>query len=290
MGDGRFVLELAKQSDLRIYCADWDEYKVAAARKLLDRAGLYGTRVTVHHVASQDPALSRLLRQPDRGRSAGGRPAGLRSRGTAPRAASLRRHGISDFVARRRSGGRSAARSFRKAAPRPRGENRARQAARRGPVDAPLRRCGQQRLVGRPARPCAAEGALVRQAGAGRDDEPPLARHGPACSSTGGCLSWGSTTWWPWTPTTAASCGPANCPRWPGGSSISGAARWSATRRTCMLPPATSACGSTPPRRACGRLTASPWPARDSTFPPRKLSIWTPWARSRSATRRRPCC
>ena len=51
--DSRFVLELAKQSDLRIYWANWDECRVAAARKLLDRAGLYGTRVTVHHVASR---------------------------------------------------------------------------------------------------------------------------------------------------------------------------------------------------------------------------------------------
>ena len=255
VGDGQLAIELAKQSDLRIYCAEADENKVAAARKLLDRAGLYGTRVTVHHVASQDPALSRLLRQLDRGRSAGAGP-------LACAAEELHRvlrpcGGTAYLISA--AGGGAVADPRRRVAGNPlfdhrRGEDRPRQAARRGPVDAPLRRCGQQRLLGRPARPCAAEGAMVRQAGAGHDDEPPLARHGPACSSTGGCSSWGSTTWWPWTPTTAANCGPATCPRWPGGSSISGAARWSAMRKTCTLPPATCACGSTPPAARAAAL------------------------------------
>ena len=50
VGDGSFAMALAKRSNLRIYCADPDEKKVAAARKLLAGAGLYGTRVTVHHI------------------------------------------------------------------------------------------------------------------------------------------------------------------------------------------------------------------------------------------------
>lgn len=53
-GDGRLVLELARHSRLRIYCADGDKAKVAAARKLLTDADLYGDRVTVHHIAGPD--------------------------------------------------------------------------------------------------------------------------------------------------------------------------------------------------------------------------------------------
>ncbi len=52
VGDGGLALELARQSDLRIYCAEPDAEKAAAARRRLDDAGLYGARVTVHHVES----------------------------------------------------------------------------------------------------------------------------------------------------------------------------------------------------------------------------------------------
>ncbi|GAH38189.1 unnamed protein product, partial [marine sediment metagenome] len=47
-GDGRLAYDLAKRSDLNIYCIEPDAEKVAAARKALDAAGLYGVRVTVH--------------------------------------------------------------------------------------------------------------------------------------------------------------------------------------------------------------------------------------------------
>ncbi|HUT10333.1 MAG TPA: PQQ-binding-like beta-propeller repeat protein, partial [Thermoguttaceae bacterium] len=53
VGDGRLAYELARQSELRIYCAETNESKVAAARKLLSAAGLYGTRVTVHHIDTE---------------------------------------------------------------------------------------------------------------------------------------------------------------------------------------------------------------------------------------------
>ena len=45
---GRLAYELARQSDLTIYCLEPDAEKVAAARKALNTAGLYGSRVTVH--------------------------------------------------------------------------------------------------------------------------------------------------------------------------------------------------------------------------------------------------
>lgn len=46
-GDGRLAFELAKRTELKIYCLEPDADKVAAARKALDAAGLYGVRVTV---------------------------------------------------------------------------------------------------------------------------------------------------------------------------------------------------------------------------------------------------
>jgi outer membrane protein assembly factor BamB len=52
-GDGRLALELAKRTNLQIYAVEADVKKVAVARKLLSDAGLYGSRVTVHHA---DPA------------------------------------------------------------------------------------------------------------------------------------------------------------------------------------------------------------------------------------------
>ncbi|MCE5328699.1 MAG: PQQ-binding-like beta-propeller repeat protein [Planctomycetaceae bacterium] len=53
-GDGSLAVELAYQSKLMIYCAEPDEKKVAAAREKLSAAGLYGTRVAVHHVPAGD--------------------------------------------------------------------------------------------------------------------------------------------------------------------------------------------------------------------------------------------
>lgn len=52
-GDGRLALELARRTELQICGLAEDAAHVQAARKLLDQAGLYGTRVTIHHA---DPA------------------------------------------------------------------------------------------------------------------------------------------------------------------------------------------------------------------------------------------
>ncbi len=49
-GDGQLAYELARRSELRIYAVDDDAASVAEARRRLRAAGLYGTRVTVHHV------------------------------------------------------------------------------------------------------------------------------------------------------------------------------------------------------------------------------------------------
>jgi len=46
-GKGQLSYELAKLTDLNIYAVESDPAKAAKARKLLDEAGLYGTRVTV---------------------------------------------------------------------------------------------------------------------------------------------------------------------------------------------------------------------------------------------------
>jgi outer membrane protein assembly factor BamB len=54
-GDGRLSLELARRTKLRIYAVEADPAKVAAARQVLDAAGLYGVRVTVHQ---GDPAAA----------------------------------------------------------------------------------------------------------------------------------------------------------------------------------------------------------------------------------------
>ncbi len=47
-GDGTLTLELARRSRLHIYAVDPDAKNVAAARRKLMQAGLYGTRATVH--------------------------------------------------------------------------------------------------------------------------------------------------------------------------------------------------------------------------------------------------
>jgi len=46
-GTGRLALELAKRTELKIYGVDADERNVRTAREALDKAGLYGTRVSV---------------------------------------------------------------------------------------------------------------------------------------------------------------------------------------------------------------------------------------------------
>jgi len=47
-GDGSLALELSRRTELQIYGLETDAALVQAAQKRLDRAGLYGTRVTVH--------------------------------------------------------------------------------------------------------------------------------------------------------------------------------------------------------------------------------------------------
>ena len=47
---GRLAFELAKRSDLKIYAVEPDDEKVQRSRQLLSSAGLYGNRITVHHV------------------------------------------------------------------------------------------------------------------------------------------------------------------------------------------------------------------------------------------------
>ncbi len=46
--EGRLAYELAKRTDLQVVCIESDANKVASARRLLDKAGYYGTRVTIH--------------------------------------------------------------------------------------------------------------------------------------------------------------------------------------------------------------------------------------------------
>lgn len=47
--DGRLAYELAMQTELSIYCIEPDAEKVRLSRAALNKAGLYGSRVTVHH-------------------------------------------------------------------------------------------------------------------------------------------------------------------------------------------------------------------------------------------------
>jgi len=55
-GHGRLACELAKRSNLCVYGVEPDAAKVAAARQLLDAAGLYGVRVTIHQGALSELA------------------------------------------------------------------------------------------------------------------------------------------------------------------------------------------------------------------------------------------
>jgi outer membrane protein assembly factor BamB len=52
-GECQLALALAKHTELQIYCIEKDPTKVITARRMLDEAGLYGSRVTVHQA---DPA------------------------------------------------------------------------------------------------------------------------------------------------------------------------------------------------------------------------------------------
>ncbi len=53
-GSGRLAWELARQSRLRIIGVETDAPQVEASRQAYRRAGVYGTRVAVHHVESYD--------------------------------------------------------------------------------------------------------------------------------------------------------------------------------------------------------------------------------------------
>jgi outer membrane protein assembly factor BamB len=54
-GAGELSLALARRTKLQIYAVESDPVKVAAARKMLDAAGLYGVRVTVHQADPSNP-------------------------------------------------------------------------------------------------------------------------------------------------------------------------------------------------------------------------------------------
>lgn len=85
-GDGRLAYQLAKQSNLYVYAVDHDGQNVRKAREALFRAGLYGTRVMVDHVASLEatPAPDYFADLVVSGRSAGVGPE------AAPQAEALR--------------------------------------------------------------------------------------------------------------------------------------------------------------------------------------------------------
>ena len=51
-GEGRLAFELAKRSDMIIVGVDEDSSKIQAGRQKLIQAGVYGARVTLHHVSS----------------------------------------------------------------------------------------------------------------------------------------------------------------------------------------------------------------------------------------------
>jgi outer membrane protein assembly factor BamB len=60
-GDGSLAYELAKRSDLFIVAIDDDPTNVATARRKLDAAGLYGSRVTVHEAELADTHLPKYF-------------------------------------------------------------------------------------------------------------------------------------------------------------------------------------------------------------------------------------
>jgi outer membrane protein assembly factor BamB len=52
--DGRVALELVRQSELKLVIVEADEARVAATRRLLAEAGVYGVRVSVQHLAGDE--------------------------------------------------------------------------------------------------------------------------------------------------------------------------------------------------------------------------------------------
>jgi len=52
--DGQLAYELARQSELIVFGVDKDRDRIARARKVLGKAGVYGSRVTLHHAESLD--------------------------------------------------------------------------------------------------------------------------------------------------------------------------------------------------------------------------------------------
>ncbi|MGC9317207.1 MAG: malectin domain-containing carbohydrate-binding protein, partial [Armatimonadota bacterium] len=59
--DAGLAFELAKRSDLRIWCVEADPERVALARRALEAAGLYGVRVTVHEGSPSDLGYPQYL-------------------------------------------------------------------------------------------------------------------------------------------------------------------------------------------------------------------------------------
>jgi hypothetical protein len=59
--EGRLAYELAKRSDLQIIGIDTDPTKIQKARRALDQAGLYGSRVTFQHCTSDSLPYSDYL-------------------------------------------------------------------------------------------------------------------------------------------------------------------------------------------------------------------------------------
>ncbi|NLY02863.1 MAG: PQQ-binding-like beta-propeller repeat protein [Rhodopirellula sp.] len=60
-GTGELALEMARRSSLTIYGVESDPAQVAAARRRLDAAGLYGTRVVIHQADPAEPPYPRYL-------------------------------------------------------------------------------------------------------------------------------------------------------------------------------------------------------------------------------------
>ena len=60
-GDGQLAYELAKQSDLYVVGIESDEARVAVARRKLEAAGVYGSRVTIHRADPSDTHLPKYF-------------------------------------------------------------------------------------------------------------------------------------------------------------------------------------------------------------------------------------
>ena len=166
---GQLALELARRTDLMIYAVSPDAAKVAAARRPLDAAGVYGTRVCVDQFPLDQIPVLRLFRQPHcLGDGPGHRQVALPPGAGPADAQATRRHG----PPRRRARGAT----FR-------GEghhiqDRSRSHPWGGHLDPSVRQPGQHRLRGRPGPALPVGGPVVRRPGAGDHGEPPLARSG----------------------------------------------------------------------------------------------------------------